>query len=116
MDAHRKHIRGIIDELMNNSIKAGATEVDAKVELSENEIVIWVRDNGRGMNPDELAAVKKALQQPRRDELEDYYGALAGDSMVGTGLSLVGMMTDKAEVFSEPGKGTEIRLFRKTED
>ena len=116
MDAHRKHVRGIVDELMNNSIKAGATQVDVRVEMKEGEIIIWVKDNGRGMDAEKLAKIKKALDQPRRDELEEYYGALAGESMVGTGLSLVGMMTDRAEISSEPNKGTEMRLFRKTED
>ncbi len=116
MDAHRKHVRGIVDELMNNAIKAGATQIDVQVQMLEGEISIWVKDNGSGMSAERLAYVKKNLDRPRRDELEEYYGALAGESMVGTGLSLVGMMTDRSEVWSEKGKGTEIRLYRKTED
>ena len=116
MDTHRKHVRGIVDELMNNAIKAGATDIDVKVQMLDQGISIWIKDNGRGMDSERLAKVRKNLNQPRRDELEEYYGALAGESMVGTGLSLVGMMIDEAEVTSSPGEGTEIRLFRRTED
>lgn len=114
MDTHRKHIRGIVDELMNNAIKAGATEIDVSVKVLPEEIRIVVKDNGRGMTPEKLNEVTKALNQSRRDELEDYYGSLAGESMVGTGLSLVGMMIDEAEVISERGSGAEFRLVRRT--
>lgn len=109
----RKHIRGIVDELMNNSIKAKATKIDVQVEQLKSEVMIKVADNGKGMTQDKLEQVMKHLNQSRRDELEEYYGALAGESLVGTGLSLVGMMTDRAEVTTALGKGTTVVVYRK---
>ena len=106
-----KHIRGIVDELMNNAMKANATRVDVRVEEVDGTVEIQVSDNGEGMTAEQLQACHDRLDQPRRHELEEYYGALAGDSMHGSGLSLVGMMTDRSEVKSEKGQGTEITVF-----
>lgn len=112
----RKHIRGIVDELMNNALKAKASQIDIQVQEVDGEIRISCKDNGKGMDSEKLKQVKKRLGQGRRDELEEYYGSLAGESLVGTGLSLVGMMVDSAEVLTELGKGTEVTIYRKTRD
>ncbi len=116
MRSVRKYICGIVDELMNNAIKAKATTIDVNVEQIDDEVIIYVKDNGQGMTSEKLEEVKRKLQQPRRRELEEYYGALVGESMAGTGLSLVGMITDRAEVSSEPGKGTEITAYIRLND
>jgi len=111
MHSYRRNIRGILDELFNNAIKAGATNIEASVNFDGNQVVIRVKDNGEGMDEEQLKEVEKMLSRPRREELEDYYGSLAGQSFQGTGLALVGMMTDKAEIVTEPDKGTEITLY-----
>jgi len=111
MYSYRRNIRGIIDELLNNALKAEATNVDISVNFDGNQVKICVEDNGSGIEKEKLEEVKKKLFQPRREELEDYYGSLAGQSYVGTGLSLVGMMTDKVEIETVPGKGTKITVF-----
>ncbi len=111
MNTKGKHIRGIVDELINNAIKAKASKINVSVEQDTNEVMISVEDNGKGISKEKLPEVMKNLQQPRRAELEEYYGALAGQSMIGTGLSLVGMMTDRALVETELGKGTKITVF-----
>ncbi len=113
MHSYRRNIRGIVDELFNNAIKAGATSIEASVDFDGDQVVIKVKDNGKGMDEGKLKEAEKKLQRPRREELEDYYGSLAGQSFQGTGLSLVGMMTDKAEVISSPGRGTEITVYIK---
>lgn len=107
---YRQHIRGIIDELIKNSIKAKATKIDTSIEIEGNFIKISVIDNGKGMSQERLNLARKRLYQQRRYELEDYYGALAGDGSVDDGLSLVGMMTDEAEIFTEEGKGTTVKV------
>lgn len=113
MHSYRRNIRGIIDELFNNAIKAGATNIEASVSFDGDQVVIRVKDNGSGMDEETLKVVEKKLYQPRREELEDYYGSLAGQSFQGTGLSLVGMMTDRAEVKTSPGEGTEVAVYIK---
>ncbi len=114
MLSERRHIRGIVDELMSNAIKAKATNIDINIVQTEDEIQVKVIDNGVGMDEEQVLTVKERLNQGRRDELEEYYGSLAGESMVGTGLALVSMLTDRAEVISALGQGTEITVYRKT--
>lgn len=107
---YKQHVRGIIDELIKNSMKAKASRIDTSIELEGNEVKITVKDNGQGMNEESLEVVRKKLNQCRRYELEEYYGSLAGESSMGSGLSLVGMMTDSANVETEEGKGTTVEI------
>ncbi len=113
MHSYRRNIRGIVDDLFNNAIKAGATSIEASVNFDGDQVEIRVKDNGSGMDEEKLKEVEKKLCRPRREELEDYYGSLAGQSFQGTGLALVGMMTDRAEVKTSPGKGTEVTVYIK---
>ncbi len=116
MEKNRRHIRGIVDELLSNAIKAQASKIEVLVEEQGDEVCIRVIDNGHGIDGRKMEVVEKHLYQPRRDEIEDYYGALAGDSAVGTGLSLVGMMTDRASLKTALGCGTEITVYRRLRD
>ncbi len=113
MYSYRNHIRGIVDEFVSNSIKAKATKIDVKIEVAGDYITIAVKDDGAGIKPEQLAELEEQLYQPRRVELEEYYGSLAGDSSMGRGLALVGMITDDASIESTPGVGTEIRVALK---
>jgi signal transduction histidine kinase len=110
MYSYRNHIRGIIDELVSNSIKAKASKIEASIEVCDEFVTIIVRDNGNGIAPERLEELEDQLTQPRRTELEEYYGSLAGESSMGRGLSLVGMITDEASITSTPGVGTEIKV------
>ncbi len=105
---HRRRLQGIVDELVGNALNADATEVNASVVCKEDYCEIRVQDNGRGMDEEKAAEVLKMLKQPRRHELEEYYGDLAGISGSKSGLSIVGMLVDSAEVTSKPGEGTTI--------
>ncbi len=53
--------------------------------------------------------------QPRRAELEEYYGSLAGECSMGRGLAMVGMMTDEASIKTKVGEGTEIKVAMRLE-
>jgi signal transduction histidine kinase len=110
MYSYRNHIRGIIDELIDNSIKAGSTKIQSSVEVCDEFVTIIVKDNGRGIAPDKLEELEDQLVQPRRIELEEYYGSLAGESSMGRGLALIGMMTDEATIKTKEGEGTEIKV------
>lgn len=104
----RRRLQGIVDELVGNALNAGATEVSASVKCKEDYCEVKVKDNGRGMDEKTLQAARKMLEQSRRHELEEYYGDLAGVSGASSGLSIVGMLVDSAEVTSKPGEGTTI--------
>jgi len=113
MYSYRNHIRGIVDELVSNSIKAGASKIETSIELCDEFVTIIIKDNGRGLSPEKLQEVEEILTQPRRAELEEYYGSLAGECSMGRGLSLVGMMSDEASITQLPEGGTIIRVALK---
>lgn len=108
-------ILGIIDELLSSAIRTGARRVSIVYEDLGPEIQVEVVDNGPGFDEREKVRIREALNQPRRTEIEEYYGHLAGEWMAGMGLNLVGMMVDRAEIDSKPGQGTRIAVVRKKE-
>lgn len=110
--SEKSKIQGIVKELMSNSLNAEATEIKVQVDRGKEKTVIKVTDNGKGMDEKTLKGVLDLLNQPRRDELEDYYGGLAGNSQTASGLNIVGMLVDEAKVFSEEGKGTTVEVVR----
>lgn len=109
----KRFVSGVVDELMANALQAGATEVDVKVQRLAQGIRIEVRDNGKGMTPAVLQEVQKTLNRPRRNEYDHYYGELAGETLVGRGLTIVSMLVDDAHVESSLGEGSIIVVFRK---
>lgn len=112
----RGKIKGIIDELVLNSMRARATSIHIDIEELEDSIRIVVEDNGTGMDPDKLDEIRSKLTSGRRDELDTYYGELCGESHAGTGLCLVAMMVDRAEIDSVPGGGTKVTVYRSKAD
>jgi signal transduction histidine kinase len=106
-------VRGIVDELIANSIQAGASEISVRINETDKGLSIRVSDNGCGMSDAVCRAALRALNQSRRDEMDRYYGQLAGESMVGRGLNLVGIMIDEASIETVPGGGTVVEVFRK---
>lgn len=112
MQNEHEVIMGVINELLSSSLGFGANKVTIDYEDLGAEIKVEVRDNGKGLGAQELKRVLELLNQPRRTEIEDYYGHLAGEWMAGSGMNLVGMMVDRAEVESGPG-GTCIKVYRK---
>jgi signal transduction histidine kinase len=109
---NKRRIRGIVDELVANALNAGASTVDVQVKSQSDYFEIRVDDNGKGMNLEQAREVEQLLQQPRRGELEEYYGDLVGVSGFGSGLTIVGMLVDEAEVKSVLGRGTTIWVRR----
>lgn len=114
MKVEKRFIKGIIDELLANALESGAKKIDISVEQRTEVLKIAVSDDGKGMNEKQREKVYITLNQERRGEFDHYYGELAGESMVGRGLNIVGMMVDSAEVESAPGQGTTVTVFRKT--
>ena len=106
-----RKIKGLLDELISNSFKAGATVLESKIADKDDKFVVRVKDNGKGMSEEILKKAKNLLGQPRRDELEEYYGELAGRTAKSSGLSIVGMMIDDFVIESKEGEGTEITLI-----
>lgn len=104
----REKIQDIINELVHNAMRARATKINIAIEDLEDTLRITVEDNGDGMKPQMVAKLHASLNSGRRDELE----MLAGVDHTRTGLRMVGIMTDEAELESTPGVGTKVVVYR----
>ena len=109
---NKRRIRGIVNELVKNALDAEARGIDVQIKNRRDYFEIQVEDDGKGMDPHQVEMVVDLLEQPRREELEDYYGDLVGVSGFGSGLTIVSLMVDEAEVKSAVGRGTTIRVRR----
>ncbi|MBN2286601.1 MAG: ATP-binding protein [Tissierellales bacterium] len=113
MDKESKKIEGIVNELISNSLNAEASDITVHIKKENDETIITVKDNGIGMDEETQKKIYDYLNQPNIDDLEDYYGELAGNIRAGSGLNIVGFLVDKAIVESSPGEGTTIIVHRK---
>ncbi|WP_241248975.1 ATP-binding protein [Rhodococcus sp. X156] len=78
-------------EAMVNAAKhAGVQEVDVFAEVEEQRVSVFVRDRGKGFDPEAVAADRHGLQRSVHDRMVRHGGT--------------------AEVISAPGRGTEVRL------
>jgi len=112
MRSEKGKIQGIVKEMMSNSLNAEGSDIQVSISREADKTVISIKDNGNGMDEETLQRVCELLNQPRRDELEDYYGGLAGNSMTASGLNIVGMLVDEAKITSKVNDGTTFVLTR----
>ncbi|MDN5331835.1 MAG: hypothetical protein PWP45_1060 [Tepidanaerobacteraceae bacterium] len=96
-------------DIVENSLRAGATEVEIRVVEDSNEDIlsIEIKDNGRGMDDE---TVKKAI---------DPFFTTRTERKVGLGLPLLVQAAKAAEgnvaIKSIPGKGTTVKaVFKKS--
>jgi two-component system phosphate regulon sensor histidine kinase PhoR len=91
--------------LLTNAVKYSpvSTEVHAGSELSEGELRLSVRDQGIGMDAQELKSIFKKFYRTKRAEA-------SGEVGTGIGLSIVEQIVahhnGRMDVTSEPGKGS----------
>lgn len=115
MESKNKKIQAVVNELLSNSLEAQASDISININIDDEETVIKIRDNGKGMDEETLNYVKRILKQPHRKDMEEYYGNLAGGTgggSFGSGLNLVGFQIDEAEVESSK-EGTMIIVKKK---
>lgn len=106
----RRKLRSIVYNLINNAIKFKSPdnkpEIFFTTSREENFIVISIKDNGRGIEPKEQNAV-----------FSKYYRGQNTIDGSGVGLYLVKEMVEKAGgkivLQSEPGTGTEFKIYLK---
>ncbi|MFN6943545.1 MAG: sensor histidine kinase [Cytophagaceae bacterium] len=113
LDISRKNLRSLLHNLLSNSIKYHAQGRNPEVFVSTKEVkpnyaLLIVRDNGRGINQEDI------------DKMFGMYQRLPSEELIegsGVGLSLVKQIVDnnggKIEVKSEPGVGTTVYLYLK---
>lgn len=101
-------IQDITNELIHNALRAHANKINVSIEDLDDALRITVEDNGIGMEPALVQQLTLSLNSGRRDELE----MLTGVDNTRTGLRMVGIMVDQAEVESKPGEGTKVVVYR----
>jgi len=89
-----------VKEALNNVVKhAAASEVNIRMDFQASLLVIWIRDNGRGFNPDPTDG----------HSLNGAGGHVAGEGMFNM-RQRIQSMGGRFAVFSQPGAGAEIRM------
>ena len=94
----KKRVCKIIDELITYFFVIGATNIDINLQEKEDHYKILLRGNYTTKDKSKIEKLVKYLKCDKQEEMEEYYWELAGESDVDTELTLVGMMTDNAEI------------------
>lgn len=102
----------IVDELMSFCYKYGASKLEIEVDNKENKIVIIIKAHVKYFPQQTLELANTLLSAPRCREMEEYYWNLSGDDDTDTELTLIGMMTDEAEINYIDEKLLKIKLIR----
>ncbi len=108
-------IVGLLDELLNFALLAEPQKVTFAIEDLGERIQITVQDIGSQIGERECRQAERYLNAPRRNELADYYGGLAGkESCALCDLRVVGMMVDGGRIETDDA-GTRITVWWKPE-
>jgi len=89
-------------DIVENSVAAGATNIEVEIDerITENLLIIKIKDNGKGMDKETLVKV-----------LDPFY-TTKKTRRVGLGLSMLAQASKETggrfDIKSEPGEGTDI--------
>ncbi|MCA9601675.1 MAG: ATP-binding protein [Polyangiales bacterium] len=103
----RIRIEQVLSNLLSNALKYGAgNPVEVSVEIGEDDVRIAVRDHGIGIREPDLKRVFSRFE--RAESVRKYAG-------LGLGLYIVRQIVEahggRVEVSSQPGEGSEFRVF-----
>lgn len=103
----------VIVNLIDNSIKAGATKISLSGQRLKNQFIFAVSDNGMGIPEEELGRVKDAFYMVDKSRSRAEHGA-------GLGLALsdkiIRLHNGKMDIDSIYGEGTTIRIILESEE
>jgi len=92
-----------IIDIVHNSIRAGATQIEIGLQVykMQNKIIVTIKDDGCGMNKSTLDAIKNSFFSSRKER------------KTGMGIALLEFHAKQAggsfSIESEPGKGTIVK-------
>jgi hypothetical protein len=111
MKHERLKVSKMVAELMNYLFYMGSTYIDIKYQETDEYYEIICKSNFEHDCEKKIEKLNKLLKTSKREEMEEYYWTLTGDSDVANELALVGMMVDKCKVQYE-GNDIKITLYR----
>jgi len=97
----------VVKELLENSIDAGATEIEIVIEKGGHQ-TIQVRDNGHGMSAEDLPASVKRYHTSKISELDDLF-SIHTLGFRGEALASIASVADLS-IISSNGDGTGAEL------
>jgi signal transduction histidine kinase len=107
----KRRLVQILSNLVSNSIKYSADDTTIKIiaNISHNEMVLVVKDQGYGMKQHEVEMILNANSTLRKSQ--DYHSS----NSYGLGLAIVKMLLDahnaKLSIVSAPNKGTTVKML-----
>lgn len=102
----------ILNELINFCMHHGGSHISMTMKNYEHEMVIEVSTEIFNMDDKVITTLRKYLNTPRQHEVESYYWELSGEDDADSELTLVGMMSDEAEV-NYQNDNLHIKVIRK---
>ena len=111
----KQKIVHLLDELVQYALQSHPQKVTITIEELADKVQITVEDEGARVNVEECREAQCFLDSPVRNELEDYYGGLAGEESFGRcDLRIVRMLVDGGTI--EPGEdGVRLSVWWKPE-
>ena len=113
MTHNEKKVGKIVEELTMYLFAMGAEKIESSIEKSDGQYIVRFRAD---YNPDyryNMESMKKYLNQPKNEAMEDIYWELAGSGDPGESsqLLLVGMMIDRFELKKYENE-VEVTLYK----
>ncbi len=104
-------LKTLLINLTDNSIKAGADRIELSGQIKENKYLIRVRDNGCGMEQEELSRITEAFYMVDKARSRKQHGAGLGLALAEQAARLHG---DRLTFESRVGAGTTVSFSLRT--
>lgn len=99
----KQRITKIVNEMMMFFFSMKAKNIDVNIRIEEAETVITLTSDFAGDQKKKIEKLIKCMRIPKQSGMEEYYWGLTGECDIDTELSIVGMMTDRAEIELDDG-------------
>ncbi|NBD35895.1 MAG: hypothetical protein GVY30_07835 [Chloroflexi bacterium] len=111
----KQKIIRVMDELLNYMLRSHPAEITITIEELPDRVQMTVEDIGVQLSEADCREAQRLLNSPRHNEMQDYYGGLAGEeSLYPQNLRIVGMMVDGGRLENCEG-GTRLSIWWETE-
>ena len=104
-EIQKKLIR-VMNELLHYYFDLSMNEISIQLLQGDNHSTVSLSGYPAIYENEELEKLKKTLNRPRQEELEEYYWNLIGSVDSSEQMNLVSMLIDSADVTFEDGKLT----------